>query len=155
MRLSEPRVEPLPKAEWDEDATEILRRVQQGERILNIHQTLARHPKLLKRWVVFGNHVLYKSTLPARDREILILRVGWVCRCEYEWAQHAVIGRSCGLTDEEIRRITEGPDAPGWTPADATLLRAADDLIGDAFISDATWEGETIAARVWGVAANT
>ncbi len=140
MRLSEPRVQPLPQSEWDEDATEILRRVQQGERILNIHQTLARHPKLLKRWLVFGNHVLNKSTLPARDREIMILRVGWVCRCEYEWAQHAVIGKSCGLTDEEVRRITQGPDATGWFPADVALVRAADELVADAFISDATWE---------------
>ena len=50
------------------------------QRPLNIFATLAHHPKLLKRWLVFGNHVLAKSTLPARDRELLILRTGWRCR---------------------------------------------------------------------------
>ena len=48
-------------------------------------------------------------------------------------------GRQVGLTDEEIARIKEGPDAPGWAPFDAALLRAADELHAEAFISDATW----------------
>ena len=44
-----------------------------------------------------------------------------------------------GLSEEEILRITKGPDATGWSEADATLLRAADELREDAFITDATW----------------
>lgn len=108
-------------------------------RVPNIFRTLARHPKLLKRWLVFGNHVLMKSTLPARERELLILRTGVRCRCEYEWGQHAVIARQIGLSEEEIRRVTQGPDEPGWAPFDAALLRAADELHDDYAISDATW----------------
>jgi alkylhydroperoxidase family enzyme len=107
---------------------------------LNIHATLAHHPKLLKRWTVFGNHVLFKSTLPAREREILILRIGWLCGSEYEWGQHVEIGRRSGLGDEEITWIAEGPEAPGWTETDALLLRATDELHADAFISDSTWK---------------
>src|SRR5436309_6487449 len=75
MRLAKPRIEPLPEAQWDDEVRELLepaRRRMGG--VLNIQATLARHPKLLKRWNVFGNHVLFKSTLPERDREILILR---------------------------------------------------------------------------------
>ena len=83
--------------------------------------------------------MLNKSTLPPRDREILILRIGWLCRSEYEFGQHVVIGRREGLSAEEIERITLGPDAEGWDPFDATLLRAVDELHGDAFLSDATW----------------
>jgi len=33
-----------------------------------------------------------------------------------------------GLTEEEIRRTTERPDAAGWDPFEAMLLRAADEL---------------------------
>ena len=139
MRISEPRVTPLPESEWDDDAEEFLRRVERDGRILNIYTTLARHPKLLKRWGVFGTHVLYKSTLPARDRELLILRTGWRCRSEYEWGQHVAIARGCGITDEEIDRVTEGPDATGWSQSEAALLRAADELLSDAFIGDDTW----------------
>src|SRR5262249_15300331 len=70
----EPRLEPLPYDEWDAETKAIF-----AEPTLNIFGTLARHPKLLKRWLVFGNHVLAKSTLSARDRELLILRAGWRC----------------------------------------------------------------------------
>ena len=108
-------------------------------RVFNIFRTLAAHPKLLKRWLVFGNHILYKSTLPPRERELLILRTGWLCRAEYEWGQHVVIGKKAGLSSDEINRIKEGPDAPGWSEQDATLLRAVDELHSQAFISDPVW----------------
>jgi alkylhydroperoxidase family enzyme len=110
-----------------------------GGPILNIFRTLANHPGLAKRWLVFGNHVLAKSTLPARERELLILRIGWRCRSGYEWGQHVVIGKASGLSDEEIARIAQGPDAPGWSAEDRVLLRAVDELHADAFVSDATW----------------
>jgi alkylhydroperoxidase family enzyme len=84
--------------------------------------------------------VLRKSTLPARERELLILRVGWLCRSGYEWGQHVVIARHCQVADDEIRRVADGPDAPGWSSADRALLRAADELHADSFITDATWQ---------------
>jgi len=133
------RVAPLPRQQWDDETSELLNTTAMGGRVLNIFQTLAHHPKLLKRWLVFGNHVLFKSTLSPRARELLILRTGWNCRAEYEWGQHVVIGKQIGLSDDEITRITRGPDAPGWEPLDAALLRAADELHRDSRIGDATW----------------
>ncbi len=137
MRLEKPRVQPLTDSALPAEIRETL-----GDGpILNIFRTLANHPKLMKRWLVFGNHVLAKSTLGAREREIVILRIGWLCRAEYEWAQHVVIGRASGITDEEIERIADGPDASGWSERDRLLLRAADELHADQFVSDATWSG--------------
>ncbi|HVR30424.1 MAG TPA: carboxymuconolactone decarboxylase family protein [Thermoanaerobaculia bacterium] len=144
-----PRIQPLPESQWDPEITAVFSRENRAApgdgRVLNIFRTLAHHPKLLKRWTVFGNHVLFKSTLPPRERELVILRIGWLCRSEYEWGQHVRIGREAGLTDEEIRRIPIGPDAKDWSPSDADLLRAADELHHDSRISDATWE--RLAAR--------
>jgi alkylhydroperoxidase family enzyme len=100
---------------------------------------MAQHPKLMKRWLVFANHVLLKSTISGRDRELAILRAGWRCHAPYEWGQHVVISRREGITDEEIARIAEGPAAPGWTPHDAAILRAVDELHDTSTISDATW----------------
>ena len=130
----QPRLAPLPSDEWDDETRALI-----GENSLNIFATLAHHPKLLKRWMVFGGHVLAKSTLPARDRELLILRTGWNCRSPYEWGQHVAIGRATGISDDEVARIATGPDAPGWDPFDATLLRAADELHGEQALSDATY----------------
>src|SRR5262245_38631090 len=112
------RVPPLAPSELTEEMKDALgARITSG-RLLNIYTTLARHPELLKRWLVFASHVLGSSTLAPRDREILILRTGYRCKSEYEWGQHARIGRMVGLTDDELRRIAQGPDAPGWAPAD-------------------------------------
>jgi alkylhydroperoxidase family enzyme len=140
MRLSKPRVPTVAPETLQGEARQILDRSTLNGRTLNIFTTLIHHPKLMKRWQVFGSHVLNKSTLPPRDRELLILRIGWLCRCEYEFGQHVVIGKEAGLSDEEIERIARGPDATGWEPFDATLLRAADELHGDAFLSDETWQ---------------
>ena len=136
IRLSEPRINPLPFSEWDEELQKIWKR---GKGVINVQRTLAHHPKLLNRWRVFGNHVLLKSSLPSRDREILILRIGWLCGSEYEWGQHVEIGKKTGISDEEILRIIEGPDAKGWDKFDSTLLHAVDELYYDSFISDDTW----------------
>jgi alkylhydroperoxidase family enzyme len=104
----------------------------------NIFATLVRAPGLYRRWLPFGGKLL-AGKLPARDRELLILRTGWNCRAEYEWAQHARIGLACGLTAGEIERIALDPVDDRWAPFDATLLRAADELHGGSTVSDATW----------------
>jgi alkylhydroperoxidase family enzyme len=104
----------------------------------NIFATLVRAPGLYRRWLPFGGKLL-AGKLPARDRELLILRTGWNCGAEYEWAQHARIALLCGLTADEVERVTlEQPDE-GWSPFDTTLLRAADELHVTSTISDATW----------------
>jgi 4-carboxymuconolactone decarboxylase len=140
MPQSTPRIAPLPESEWDAETREILQKNPgAGEgRTLNIFATLARHPKLLKRWLVFGSHVLAKSTLPARERELVILRTGFLCRCHYEFHQHSRIGLASGLSAEDLRKVT-GP-LDGWSGRDLVLLQAADELHARQTISDDTWK---------------
>lgn len=114
---------------------------------LNIFGVLAHHPAMLRRWLVFAAHVLSKNTLSARDREILILRTGWNCRSRYEWGQHVLIGRECGLSDEEIERIKSGPTHRSWSTSDRLILVAADELHTDQGLSDLTWAELTTSYR--------
>ena len=128
---------PLPESEWDDETRAMLSPdLPGGGRVLNIFATLSRHPKLMKRWLVFGSHVLAKSTLPAHDRELLILRTGLRCRAPYEWGQHVVIAAAAGITDVEIAQVAAGPDDRGWDPFEATLLRAADELHDNLCVSE-------------------
>jgi alkylhydroperoxidase family enzyme len=106
---------------------------------MNVYRTLIRHPALAQRFFVFGRYILSESTLPPRDRELVILRVGWLCQSEYEWSRHTILALRVGLTDEEIRRIIAGPTAHGWSSFDATLLQAVDELHETMCISDSTW----------------
>ncbi len=141
MRLSEPRVPALAESEWDEKAQQLLKPFVERGDVLNIFRTIANHPDLGRRWMVFANHVLGKSTLPLRERELVILRIGYLCRSGYEWGQHVLISRRAGMTDEEIRSAQTGPDTPGLSELDRLLLQATDELHGDAHISDETWAG--------------
>ncbi len=140
MRLSEPRVPPLTDDELDDETREYLQHLPPEARALNVFRTFARHPMLVKRRRELGRYILLESTLPARERELLILRTGWLCRAEYEWGQHVIRARAAGVTDEEIAWVREGPDAAGWDEGDAALLRATDELNDDAFISERTWQ---------------
>ncbi|HEY3832128.1 MAG TPA: carboxymuconolactone decarboxylase family protein [Acidimicrobiia bacterium] len=134
---------PLTVAEMDAETRESVERAGFGGKPLNIFATLAHHPKLLKRWLVFGSHVLTKSTLDARERELLILRTGWRCGSAYEWAQHVAIGRAAGITDDDIARLTEVPASSAWSERDALLVRCADELFDDRTLSEATYAALT------------
>jgi 4-carboxymuconolactone decarboxylase len=140
VRLKEPRIKPLAKSEWTAEQLRILEPWKNPDgSVINVFTTMANHPKFTEAWNPFGLYILRGQTLPPRDREILILRIGWLCRAEYEFGRHRIVGKRVGLTDEEIDRIPNGPKAPGWNAFDATLLRATDELYHDSFITDATW----------------
>ena len=141
MKLDTPRLEPIQPEDWTDEIKKTLQPNVEKGTVFNIFKTLSHHPDLFRRWLVFGNHVLFKSTLPPRERELIILRIGWLCEAEYEWAQHVLIGKEAGLTAEEIDRIKAGPNARGWSEVDKLLLQATDELRKDAFITDATWNG--------------
>ncbi len=146
VRLKEPRIRSLAESEWNAEQQKILsplKNVFKGDRkdgrVINVFTTLANNPQMAARWLPFAGYIASRSTLGPREREILILRIGWLCRSEYQFGQHTLVGKSVGLTDVEIERITEGPKATGWDSFDATLLRAVDELYYDAFITDGTW----------------
>jgi len=135
-RLKTPRLAPVPV----EGRTEAQRQMLASRPDYNIYKTLAHHPELYARWADLGRFVLNGSSIPARHREMLMLRMGWLCQSEYEWAQHARIATtSVGMTDAEVHRIAEGPKAPGWTDFERTILQMVDELRYDAIVSDGTW----------------
>ncbi len=139
MRLSQPRVQPLDPETAEGLAKEQLERAAERGPVLNITRTLANYPELSRAWGRFARHVLSESSLPPRERELVILRMGWNCRSGYEFGQHRRIGQEAGLTLDEVERVKQGPDAEGWSEHERALLRATDELHADAFISDETW----------------
>lgn len=141
MRLSEPRIPALEPSEWDDKAREIMQPFVDSERDFNVFRTMMNHPDLAERWLVFASHILMQSTLPERERELLILRIGHLCRAGYEWNKHADISRFLGMSEAEIESSRSGPETPGLSELDRLLLQAADELHSDAHISDTTWKG--------------
>jgi alkylhydroperoxidase family enzyme len=140
MYLSKPRIAPISDAEWT--AAQRVQLAPMAERgpVLNIFNTLARDPDALKAFLAWGSYILSRrNALPPREREIVILRTGFLCRSGYEWTQHRRIGLHAGLTEDEVERIKGGSAAGGWSEADVALLDASDDLHRRQFIGDAVW----------------
>jgi 4-carboxymuconolactone decarboxylase len=104
----------------------------------NIYTTLVRHPDAATAMANLGR-TLRAGTISDRHREILILRTGCNCGSAYELAQHLRIGKTVGLSDEDVARIRIGAEAEGWDPFEADLCRACDELHVDHTISGATW----------------
>ena len=139
MRAPEPRIAPVDPAALDDDGRALLDLTRlPGVPASNIFATLIRHRGLFRRWLPFSGKLL-AGRIPARERELVVLRTGWVCDAEYEWSQLVVLARQAGVSDAEVERVASGPDAPGWTPHEAALLRAVDELHATSDVSDRTW----------------
>lgn len=137
------RVQPLPADQWDQAVEESLsgmlppeRRNPQGAG--NLMSTLARHPKLARAFLRFGGYLLFRSTLPARGRELAILRVAHRRRCAYEWAHHANMAAQVGLSEADIAAARGGAAA---NELDRLILGAVDELDENSNLSDRTWSG--------------
>lgn len=142
------RLGPLPEEEWDDRTRAALAALLPPERrnprgAGNALATLARHPDLAEAFLPFNTRLLLRSTLPARLRELAILRVARRSGCAYEQAHHARIAAKAGLSEAEIEAAGDGK-APG--ELDQAVLTAVDELAGGCNLSDRTWS--TLAAHL-------
>jgi alkylhydroperoxidase family enzyme len=134
--LTKARVLPLEPSEWTETHRQI---IGPSAQTIDVFKTCLRDVELCRTWMPFTRYLL-NSSLPAHDRELVILRTAWLCRTDYEWGHHVVGAKRAGLTDDEISRIAQS-GYQRWSEFDALLLRAADELVKDQFITDRTWTG--------------
>lgn len=106
----------------------------------NVFTTLGRHRRLFRKWLRFAGALMPGGVLPRDETELLILRVARNCASDYEWTQHARIALRSGLSQVEVDRVREGAEAAGWSPRQALLLRAADELHADRTLSRDLWD---------------
>ena len=140
MRLSQPRILPVCDDEATASQRDLLAPFVARGADYNIFRTMARSPDALGKFLEWGNYILSRAnSLPARTRELAILRTGFNCGAGYEWAQHAVIGLRAGLSEAELARIKIGPEDPAWHDEDRAVLAACDALTADFHIGDPTW----------------
>lgn len=149
-----PRIAPVPRGTWSQEAIDATapmmppagtvyaerRRQRGGAGGVNALALLVRNPPLAKAFMTFNRHLLYESRIDERLRELIVLRVSWVLRSEYEWGQHVVVAHQCGINADEVARVREGPEAEGWSELDRAALRATDTLLASGDVDDVAWE---------------
>jgi len=138
------RLPPLEEHEWSPStrAQLVSSWLPEGEappKPSTVRATLARHETLFEAWDRFGA-AIFNGTLPARDREVLILRTAWLTHCRVQWAYHEAPAARAGLTDADIGAIVEGPESAALEPWDRVLVKVIDQLHAHGTIDDATWD---------------
>ena len=145
VRLTRPRIPPLAENSLTDAHRQLIAKHEVGVRPGNSVMTLLTVPDLVDGIMTFQNYIAKRSSLEPRHRELLILRTAWLLNNDYLWGEHAIEAKKAGLGAADLRRVAQGGEAQGWDPLDATLLKLADELFRNTFVSDATWKA--LAAR--------
>jgi 4-carboxymuconolactone decarboxylase len=125
----------------DDDDSAVKARFSGGASpVLNVVKTIANNPAVFAPWSALARQLAIDGSLPHRERELVILRVGWRCQSVYEFGQHTRFGLQAGLSPEEIAAVTGDVPSGPWTGDERTLLTMVDELIDDDCVSDSTWE---------------
>jgi 4-carboxymuconolactone decarboxylase len=134
------RVAPLDESEWGDDVKVLLSHTWvPGVKPSLFRRTMARHGRIFRTWDPFGSSLLLDGALSARDRELLILRTVVHTHGVFEWAYHVPLALRSGISEVEVSAISED-DRSSWTPHDAALLAAVDDLLDRHAVSDPVWD---------------
>ena len=139
VRLTTPRIAPLPESQWTDTHRALATQYAPDGRVDNGLATLLHVPELVEAVMPFVTFLSQESSLQPRERALLILRTAWLTQNRYFWAEHAARGRRAGLSESELQQIAVGRDADGWDPFDASLLSLADELFRNSSVNDATW----------------
>lgn len=107
----------------------------------NLFLTMGRHRRLHLGWLHFAGRMMPGGRLPRRETELVILRVAHVRGNDYEFEHHVRLGAKVGVTNADVERVREGPEADGWTFREQAVLRVVDELLDGEDVSDATWSG--------------
>jgi 4-carboxymuconolactone decarboxylase len=103
-------------------------------------RTFAHHPALAEAFSPLNVHLLSTNTLPVKLRQIAIMRTAWITGAVYMWSSHLNTSMRCGLSPDMFGPIQRGPEDPWFTPLEATVMRATDELVRDHRIGEASWQ---------------
>lgn len=146
-----PRIEPLEAEEMTAEQVALVDEInaslglQTPDSIPEYFRTMIKHPELFRCQLRTGT-AIFQGAIPPRERELAVLRVAWLRGAPYAWGEHVALGKRFGLTVEEIERVTQGSSAQGWSEHEAAILRAVEELLNEAAITDATWN---MLAKSW------
>ncbi len=146
------RLTPLELHEFEGDARAFADEMSdsmgnpRGSDISSVYRLFFRHFPLFRRTMDMSVQLLAKGELSAREREMIIMRTTWLCGSPNPYGEHVEMGRSIGMTEEELRGVTIGSTAPGWSEHERNMLKAVEQLCERQSISDEVWDA---LARAW------
>src|SRR5690349_11696342 len=106
---------------------------------LSIFQVLLNHPALARALNDLLATMLWHGSLDPRLRELLIMRIGWLTACDYEWTQHWRGGCGLGVPADDLLAVRDWSTRDGFGDAERAVLSATDEVVRDGAVSAQTW----------------
>lgn len=140
-----PRVAPLAREEWTDEAREVFaywegEAARENGSRSNTMMTLANHPRLAIASLDLGRYFMLESGIGARELKLLILRVAHRYGSHYQWTHNALGARQLGVSEAEIAAVRVGASDPIWNAADRLLFTAIDEIGDGGKLRDETWK---------------
>ena len=138
-----PRVAPATRSELgpvNALLMRVARRAAGTKEPPNLFATIGRHRGLFRRWLFFAGALMPRGKLPRADTELVILRVSHLTGCPYEADYHVPMGRKAGLSAAQVDAVARDEiDPADWSPRQAAIVAAVDELHRDSRIGDETF----------------
>jgi alkylhydroperoxidase family enzyme len=132
------RVEMLPPDQTASVAAEVGVPPELTDR--NLFRVLLHRPRVAKAINELLYAQLFDAALDGRLRELVIMRLGWVTGCDYEWTQHWTVAQSVfGCTPEDLLAVRDWRESKRFGEAERAVLRATDETIASGTLSTETW----------------
>lgn len=100
---------------------------------------MLRSPEVMSRARAMGDYLRFRSTLPPRLSEFVILLTARRWTQQYEWNAHAPLALQAGVSRDIVNAIAEGRRPDGMNEEQASLYALCDELHRSQSVSDATY----------------
>ena len=100
---------------------------------------LLRSPEVMSRTRAMGDYLRFRSALPPRLSEFVILLTARQWTQNYEWNAHEPLARQAGVTTATIAAIADGRRPDRMTEDEEILYTLLDELRRTQSVSDATY----------------
>jgi alkylhydroperoxidase family enzyme len=124
------------------EAADLAERIRAGRRgaLLNIYKLLLHSPPLAESWFEHFNAVRWRTRLPGRLREIVIIRVAHLHEMTYVLRQHVPqLAAAEGLSVEDCDALRDWASASVFDAGERAALAFADEMVRAGSVSDASF----------------
>jgi alkylhydroperoxidase family enzyme len=105
---------------------------------LSIFQVLLNHPTLARAINDLLATMLWHGKLDRRLRELVIMRIGWLTACDYEWTQHWRVACGLGVPADDLLGVRDWSTHDGFGAVERAVLAATDEVVRGGAVSGQT-----------------
>ena len=134
------RIRLLEKDEVEPIAAELYQKAEDSVgRVVNLFKALSHDSKILRDWNRLGTTLLMKGQISRKLLELAIIRVGEICRAEYELRAHRQLGLEWGLGLGQVSDIANWKESDRFDDLERAVLQYTDEVSLDVRVSDQTF----------------